>query len=167
MLDEHAENHPRDVKEQIYKSLQSFGQKTDLCSFDFQELMNILINNSHQELAEMIEKDPRFSPLFPSDSVEGNMSEFNNVSRTQWIGSNCHLQGLHDVYHTRIVCWSLCPIVVWSGLLAMYRYWSECFCKFWMVQVQYFDLFDCINDFIFHVHCLVMFEVYYIIQDGW
>ena len=83
MLDEHAENHPRDVKEQIYKSLQSFGQKTNLCSFDFQEFMNILTNNSHPELADMIEKDPRFSPLFPSDSVEGNMSEFNNVSRTQ------------------------------------------------------------------------------------
>ena len=91
MLDEHAENHPRDVKEQIYKSLQSFGQKTDLCSFDFQEFMNILTNNSHPELADMIEKDPRFSPLFPSDSVEGNMSEFNNVSRTQWIRSNCRV----------------------------------------------------------------------------
>ncbi|XP_022342165.2 uncharacterized protein LOC111135959 isoform X2 [Crassostrea virginica] len=83
VLDELAENHPRDVKEQIYKSLQSFGQKTDLCSFDFQEFINILTNNSHSELADMIEKDHRFSPLFPSDSVEGNMSEFNNVSRTQ------------------------------------------------------------------------------------
>lgn len=36
-----------------------------------------------------------------------------------------------------------------------------------LIWVQYFDLFDCINGFIFHVNCVVMFEVYYIIQDCW
>ncbi|XP_056008842.1 tumor necrosis factor receptor superfamily member 1B-like isoform X2 [Ostrea edulis] len=68
VLEEHEANHPRNVKEQIYCCLQSFSQQTDICSYDFQKLRAILCDHDHNELAEKIQKDDRFSPLFPGNS---------------------------------------------------------------------------------------------------
>ncbi|XP_061188576.1 tumor necrosis factor receptor superfamily member 3-like [Saccostrea echinata] len=83
VLEEHEANHPRNVREQIYCCLQSFSQQTDLCSFDLQKLSNILCNHEHIELAEKIQDDNRFNPLFPNRLPDNSCAEFGDVARTQ------------------------------------------------------------------------------------
>ncbi|XP_062611136.1 tumor necrosis factor receptor superfamily member 5-like [Saccostrea cucullata] len=83
VLEEHEANHPRNVREQIYCCLQSFSQQTDLCSFDLQRLSDILCHHDHIELAEKIQDDNRFSPLFPNRLSDSSCTDFGSVTRTQ------------------------------------------------------------------------------------
>lgn len=83
VIEEHEANHQRNVREQIYCCLITFSQRTDMCSFDLQKLVDILSNHEHTELATSIQNDERFTVLFPNKSSENSDTEFSDVPRNQ------------------------------------------------------------------------------------
>lgn len=83
VIEEHEANHQRNVREQIYCCLITFSQRTDMCSFDLQKLVDILSNHEHTELATSIQNDERFTVLFPNMSSENSDTEFSDVPRNQ------------------------------------------------------------------------------------
>lgn len=97
VIEEHEANHQRNVREQIYCCLITFSQRTDMCSFDLQKLVDILSNHEHTELATSIQNDERFTVLFPNMSSENSDTEFSDVSRNQWCLLFCALTSILSV----------------------------------------------------------------------
>lgn len=117
VIEEHEANHQRNVREQIYCCLITFSQRTDMCSFDLQKLVDILSNHEHTELATSIQNDERFTVLFPNMSSENRDTEFSDVPRNQWCLFFCALTSI-CIYQ-----WSLymflschnCDSCVWTA----------------------------------------------------